>query len=133
MDKTKAKIHCPSCKESFSEPSILELHLKKYKTCLFAQKKEDKPKEKQNTTTGNDGSLKVEETNCKGCNKPFKLLFSHISRTEKCREIYGEEFERMKSQKMTSADGSKAWRMKQKQDQTNFDKKEAERKCDDRY
>ena len=34
--------------------------------------------------------------------------------------------------KMTSAERSKAWRIKQKQIQPNFDKKEAERKRNER-
>ena len=81
MDKAREKICCPGCKESFSEPSTFELHLKKYKRCQYAstnhqmecQRKVDIPKETQDTKQKNDTSeVEVRERNCKGYNKPFK-------------------------------------------------------------
>ena len=36
-----------------------------------------------------------EEITCKGCQRAFPLLFSHLSRTS-CKKAYGEEFEKMK-------------------------------------
>ena len=50
MDKAREKICCPGCKESFSEPSTFELHLKKYKRCQYASTnhhKEDCQKKNQ--------------------------------------------------------------------------------------
>ena len=36
---------------------------------------------------------------CKACAKSFKSILKHIGRAKKCKEVYGDEFEKLKRQK----------------------------------
>ena len=65
------------------------------------------------------------KTNCYCCNKAFINLYSHLSRSYKCKEIYGEEFNALKKERDENAKASKNM-LKRKRRAQNKAKKQKE-------
>jgi hypothetical protein len=64
-----------------------------------------------------------EEITCKGCQRAFQLLFSHLSRTS-CKKAYGEEFEKMKILKTDKRKNYKAnWESERRDDRNEKQQK----------
>ena len=73
---------------------------------------------------GQSEKKEKEKTNCTVCKKLFVVLLTHLNKSEKCKQGYGDDYNKIKSAKDEERKNyQKAFRGKNKEDIKDYQKK----------